>query len=85
VNKTFEQMSRSYTWRNMRADIQQYINKCEICQRVKRPTQAVMGLLHPLPIPEHSWEQVTINFITHLPVSSRGYDCILVFVDKLTK
>ncbi|KAJ9512911.1 hypothetical protein QJQ45_029113, partial [Haematococcus lacustris] len=39
----------------------------------------------PLPVPQHRWEQVSMDLITQLPVTSAGHDAIVVFVDKLTK
>ena len=43
------------------------------------------GLLFPHTIPEHPWEVISMDFITHLPKSSNGNDSIFVIVDKLTK
>jgi hypothetical protein len=42
------------------------------------------GLLQPLPIPDESWQIVTMDFIDGLPLSSSA-NCILVVVDKFTK
>jgi hypothetical protein len=43
-----------------------------------------MGELHPLPVPEGKWKSVTMDHITGLPVS-KGFDSILVIVDRFTK
>ena len=42
------------------------------------------GLLQPLPIPAQAWERVTVDFVEGLP-RSKGYNSILVGVDKLTR
>ena len=34
---------------------------------------------------EWKWEHVTIDFVTHLPWTSRGHDVVWVIVDRLTK
>ena len=43
------------------------------------------GLLRPLEVAEWKWEHVTIDFLTHLPRTSRGHDAVWVIVDRLTK
>jgi hypothetical protein len=44
-----------------------------------------MGLLQPLPIAKGHWQRNTIDFITDLPISGNGRDCIVMFVDHTTK
>ena len=39
----------------------------------------------PLPIPAGAWDTVTIDRITHLPKTAKGFTGIFVAVDKLTK
>ncbi|KAJ9552777.1 hypothetical protein OSB04_016822 [Centaurea solstitialis] len=38
-----------------------------------------------LPIPEWSWNHVTMDFVTKLPWTPKGYDTIWVIVDRLSK
>ena len=44
-----------------------------------------MGLLQPLPLPDHCWEQVSHDLVIGLPKTPRGYDIIITFVDRLSK
>jgi hypothetical protein len=44
-----------------------------------------MGLLQPLPIPTAKWESVSLDYVMPLPMTARGNDAIVVFVDRLTK
>ena len=36
-------------------------------------------------VAEWKWEHVTMNFVTHLPRTSRGNDAVWVIVDRFTK
>lgn len=85
VTKTIHQVKQHFYWPNMDAEITKYVTSCVSCQRNKPSSQAPMGLLQPLPIPDAPWDQVTMDLITQLPMSISGYDAIVVFVDKLTK
>ncbi|GJT91310.1 putative reverse transcriptase domain-containing protein [Tanacetum coccineum] len=44
-----------------------------------------LGLLVQPEIPQWKWDNITMDFITKLPMSSQGYDTIWVIVDRLTK
>ncbi len=85
VAKTTELLTRSFYWPGMHGDVVQYVTTCLQCQCNKPSNSHPSGLLHPLPIPTRPMEQVTIDLITQLPVSKKGNDAIVVFVDKLTK
>jgi hypothetical protein len=83
-SKTLEYLSRTYTWPKMRADVDRYTRNCHTCQRSKSNRHAPFGVLRPLPIPEHPWQDISMDFVTGLPWSN-GYDAIWVVVDRLTK
>src|SRR5262249_26795107 len=80
-----ELLTCSYHWPQLDNDIEKYISSCELCQRNKDSTSLPSGLLQPLSIPNEPWESISMDFITHLPKTSNGFDSIIVFVDRLTK
>ena len=84
-DRTFEQVSRHCYWPTMRADVQRYVQHCGSCQGIKSATQVPAGLLMPLQIPAGLWESVSMDLITQLPKTKRGYTAIAVFVDRLSK
>ncbi|CAI7899467.1 unnamed protein product [Closterium sp. NIES-54] len=52
---------------------------------MKSSRQQTVGQLQPIPLPERTWQQVVIDFITRLPAGASGNDSISVVVDRLTK
>ncbi|GJU55225.1 putative reverse transcriptase domain-containing protein [Tanacetum coccineum] len=54
-------------------------------ERVKVQHQSPSGLLVQPAIPKWKWDNITMDFITKLPMSSQGFDTIWVIVDQLTK
>jgi hypothetical protein len=61
-----------------------HIRECVTCQQNKDEHTHPTGLLQPLPIPEHKWESISMDFITGFP-RAQGKDGIFVVVDRLTK
>ncbi len=53
---------------------------CLVCQQNRTLNKKQAGLLQPLPIPEGSWESVSMDFMVSLP-PSKGFDAIMVVVD----
>ncbi|GJY84736.1 retrotransposon protein, putative, ty3-gypsy subclass [Tanacetum coccineum] len=52
--------------------------------QVKIEHQRASGLLQPLEIPVWKWDEISMDFVTGLPLSER-HDAIWVVVDRLTK
>jgi hypothetical protein len=68
----------------MNSDVRQYVSNCLTYRRIKARRNRHQGLLQPLPIPERSWQYISVDFIMYLPLSN-GFDAVLVIVDRLTK
>ncbi|KAL4038651.1 hypothetical protein IC575_002274 [Cucumis melo] len=83
--KMYQDLKRVYWWRNMKREVEEFVSKCLVCQQVKAPRQKPADLLQPLSIPEWKWENVSMDFITGLPRTLRGFTVIWVVVDRLTK
>ena len=77
-------LKRRYWWKGWKAQLTAYIRECPVCQQIKPVNEKQAGLLHPLPIPDAKWEQVTTDLVTDLPESD-DYTAVAVFVDRLTK
>nr|GFB43143.1 reverse transcriptase domain-containing protein [Tanacetum cinerariifolium] len=84
-DKMYQDMKKLYWWPNMKANITTYVSKCLTCAKVKAEHQKPSGLLVQSKIPKWKWDNITMDFVTKLPKSSKGYDTIWVIVDRLTK
>jgi hypothetical protein len=84
VTGTISRLSSAFAWPNMVKDVKQFIQKCAICQGNKASNHKPYGLVQPLPIPQHDWEDISMDFVTHLPPSN-GKTAIWVIVDRFSK
>lgn len=84
IKKTLHRLQSSFHWPSMAKDVRAFIRNCIVCQQVKHLTRKPAGLLQPIPIPNGVWEDLSMDFVTHLP-SSHGFTAILVVVDRFTK
>jgi hypothetical protein len=69
----------------MKREIAKFVSKCHTYQRVKAEHQSPARLMQPLSIPEWEWEEIGMDFITGLPLTSKKKDMIWVIVGRLTK
>ncbi|KAI3773407.1 hypothetical protein L1987_47934 [Smallanthus sonchifolius] len=85
ATKMFYDLRCHFLWPGMRPDIVKYVERCLTCLRVKAEPQKPYGKLQPLEIPLWKWENITMDLITKLSKTRKGYDAIWVVVDRLTK
>ena len=83
--KTLARIQRQFHWQNIHDDVATYCNTCVSCRRNKPSNRKPAGLLNPFPTPLIPWWIISLDFITHLPRTDDGYDCIMVVIDKFSK
>ena len=86
--RTLELVRRHYNWPQLAKDVKEYTSTRVKCQRIKPVRHKPYGELQTLPQPEGPWLDLTMDFITDLPPSTRrgkAYDSILVIIDRYTK
>lgn len=84
IQVTYSRVRRLFAWSGLKQAVRQFVSNCSICKQAKAERVRYPGLLQPLPVPEHAWVTVSLDFIEGLP-SLAGFDCILVVVDKFSK
>ncbi len=88
VNKISELLNCKYYWKSMIKNVKEYINTCDICQRVKMKHHLSYNKLKLLSQFTDFWKEITMNFITDLSSSKWKevmYNLIFMIVDHYIK
>ena len=83
--KTYQLCARFTWWRGMGLDVRDYVLSCPVCQRGKTDHQCLAGTLQPLQFPKQKWKDISVDFVTGLPVTDRHFDAIMTVIDRCTK
>ena len=82
--KTQELIECHYYWPGLSANIKSYVSHCDWCARFKGSNTKPAGAAVPLQPSTMPWVDVSVDFITDLPLS-HGFDSILTVVDRFSK
>ncbi len=69
ADKISELLDCKYYWKSIIKNVKEYINTCDICQRVKMKRHLSYDELRSLFQLTDSWKEITMNFITDLSSS----------------
>jgi hypothetical protein len=88
-DKMISHLTKRYFFPRMDTKVRQFIRTCHHCQTCKSSPKLFTGM-DPLNIPFRRWDEISVDFITDLPLvkdslTSKGYDKIMVVVDRATK
>ena len=81
ATKIYHDLRRQYYGNGMKKHVGDYVRRCLMCLHIKAEHQRPTRLLQPLEVAKWKWEHVTMDFVTHLPRTSRGHDAVWVIVD----
>ena len=89
IDKTKKLVGRKYYWSSLKRDIKSYVRGCDVCLASKAVRHKSYGDLQSLLVPTHWWINLSMDFVTGLPLSANwkgnSYDSIFVIFDRLTK
>ena len=85
MTKMYQDLKETLWWQGMKKDVALFVPACLTCQKAKVEHQRPGGILQPLEIPVWKWDNISMDFVTHLPRTFKGHDTIWVIVDQLTK
>ncbi|KAK3282226.1 hypothetical protein CYMTET_10029 [Cymbomonas tetramitiformis] len=83
--KTLERVLRRFWWKNASEDVAGWVASCPTCQAVRPRASYPDGLLNPHAIPQRNWQDVSVDFVTGLPLAAQGNDAFVTFTCKLSK
>src|ERR1044072_2739538 len=68
ITRTMPRLKAQFYWPKMQDSVKGFIQSCVVCQQAKVSNTLPSGLLQPLPVPNHVWEDIPMDFITGLPI-----------------
>jgi len=85
MTKMYQDLKETFWWQGMKKDVAQFVSACLTCQKAKVEHQRPGGILQSLEVPIWKWNNISMDFVTHLPRTFREHDTIWLIVDRLTK
>ena len=82
--KIMRLVKKNYWWPEVTKDVEKYVEKYNMYQRMKNRTEIPVGNLIANEIPEKLWTYLTVDFITKLLLVAEK-DVILVVCDRLLR
>lgn len=82
--RTLSRVRERFWWPGMRDDVNEYVSACPVCEQNKSRNAPSAGLLRPLPVPQRPWSDISLDFVTGLPLSE-GNTVVMTVVDRFSK
>jgi transposase InsO family protein len=82
-DRMYSMLRNRYYWKNMHKDINEWVNACEICSKVKANQPKSNGLLIPI-VTSAPFEMIGIDILGPFKVSDEGYEYVLTCIDIYT-
>jgi len=84
INRTHSVIALNYWWPGMRKSIEDYVRKCDSCQRRKEDRQFTAPLGSP-EVPERPFQITSMDITGPYPLTPRQNKYLLTFVDHFSK
>ena len=83
VTKTYRDLSKDTFWPGQWEQTKKFVESCDICQRIKQPTQRPAGIAKMIQVPERPFQSICIDIIGPFP-PSQAYEYALVVVNRFS-
>jgi hypothetical protein len=77
-------LQQHFYWLKLQHDINKYIKSCTTYS-ISKLTIKKQGMYTPLPTPDKLWESISMDYMSGLPSTKWGNDCVFVVVDRFSK
>ncbi|KAI0993792.1 hypothetical protein K3495_g14392 [Podosphaera aphanis] len=85
-DSTIALVARKFFGPGLNQDVRKFVKNCDVCGRTTIWRDKKRGLLKPLPVPNQIWQEISMDFITGLPLSGpENTTVLLVITDRLSK
>jgi hypothetical protein len=84
VEKIVAVLQNHFYWSKLRQDVCKYIRSCTSCA-ISKPTIKKQGLYTPLPTLDRPWESISMDYMSGLPSTKHGNDCVFMVIDRFSK
>ena len=84
VENTVAVLHKYFYWPKLQQDVSRYIRSCTACAIAKLAIKK-QGLYTPLPTLDKLWELISMDYMSSLPTTKHGNDCIFVVIDRFSK
>jgi hypothetical protein len=81
----YHDLRQQLWWTRMKREAARYVSECDTCRKVKADYMKPGGLLQPLSILEWKWDNISMDFIVGLPMTTPKFDLIWVIIDRFSK
>lgn len=81
---TLAMLCRRFYWPGQSQDVRKFLKACDVCNSTTIWREKKHGLLKPLPLPGQIWKDISMDFITDLPLSNNCSD-LLVIRDRFSR
>ena len=84
VEKIVVVLHKYFYWPKLQQDVSRYIQSCTACAIAKLYIKK-QGLYTPLSTLDKPWESISMDYMSGLPTTKHGNDCVFVVVDRFSK
>ena len=77
-------IKRDYVCSHLGHYVQRYILSCDGCQAAKSGHVNIAKQPRPLPVPDTKWHSLSVDWVSGLPLTTRGHDAIMTVVDRFS-